>query len=152
MHLLGDTFKKHRLYPVGRLDRDTTGLLIVTNDGDLANTLSHPRYEISKTYVVTLDKSFQSHDYETVKKGIMLEDGQAFVDELICLNQAKTRLKISLHSGKNRIIRRIFEKLGYSVVKLDRTGFAHLIKKDLPAGCWRLLSSKDIALLKNKHK
>lgn len=152
MHLLGDGFKKHRLFPVGRLDRDTTGLLIITNDGFLANRLSHPRYEVPKTYIVTLDKSFDYRDFDILKEGIALEDGEAYIDNLLCLNQSKTRLKVMLHSGKNRIIRRIFARLGYDVIKLDRTCFAHLSKKDLPVGRWRLLSNKEVELLKDSKE
>jgi 23S rRNA pseudouridine2605 synthase len=151
MDLLGDTFEKYRLYPIGRLDRDTTGLLVVTNDGTLAHQLSHPRYEIPKTYVVTLDKSFDFRDLEVLKNGIMLEDGEAYFDSVICLNQTKTRLKVTLHSGKNRIIRRIFAKLFYEVIKLDRIGFAYLTKKDLSVGRWRFLTPKEVKLLKRNE-
>lgn len=152
LDLLDSSLKKYRLYPVGRLDRDTTGLLVITNDGDCAHRLSHPRYEISKTYVVTLDRPLEVYDYERIKEGIMLEDGQAFFDSFVYLNQSKTRLKVTLHSGKNRIIRRIFAYLGYGIKKLDRISFATITKKDLPVGRWRFLTPQEIASLKTDKK
>lgn len=149
MDLLDFSMRTHRLYPVGRLDRDTTGLVLITNDGFLANRLSHPRYEVPKTYIVTLNHSFDWRDYEPLKNGIALDDGEAYIDSLISLNQPKTRLKVTLHSGKNRIIRRLFAKLGYTVVKLDRVAFAQVTKKDLPVGHWRFLSEDEVETLKS---
>ncbi len=146
--LLVDSKITQNLKPVGRLDRDTTGLLLLTNDGTLAQRLSHPRYEITKTYIVTLNRSFDFRDTEALKNGVTLSDGEAYVDSVQSLNQTRTRLKVLLHSGKNRIIRRLFEHFGYTVVKLDRTGYADLSKKDLSIGRWRFLTPKEVAQLK----
>lgn len=148
MDLLDTIPNKQRLYPVGRLDRDTTGLLLMTNDGTLTQRLAHPRYEVSKTYIVTIDSPFNSADYAPLKNGIALDDGEVMVDSVLCLNQSKTRLKVCLHSGKNRVIRRIFARLGYNVLKLDRVSFAQIVKKDLPVGRWRYLTDKEIERLK----
>ena len=148
MNLLDDTVRNYRLYPVGRLDRETTGLLLITNDGVLAQKLLHPRYEVSKTYVVTVDRPFQHNDYELlIKEGVMLVDGKAEVDKVVYLNRSKTRLKVILHSGKNRIIRRIFAKLNYNVIGLDRIGYADLSKRNLSIGRWRFLTKTEVASL-----
>lgn len=151
LDLIDKSLKKYRLYPIGRLDRETTGLLLITNDGDFANKMSHPRYEIGKTYVATLERPLAALDYESIKNGISLDDGIATVDTLMYLNQGKTRLKINLHSGKNRIIRRIFAKLGYRIIKLDRVCFADLTKKGLSVGRWRFLTAKEVKQLKNPN-
>lgn len=140
---------KERVYPVGRLDRSTTGVLLLTNDGELTKKLTHPRYEKKKIYHVTLDKSLKSADMEKIREGIMLEDGEIKVDDISYVEGAETKKEVGveIHSGKNRIVRRIFESLGYSVVKLDRVYFAGLTKKDLPRGKWRFLSQKEISML-----
>lgn len=137
-----------RLYPVGRLDRNTTGVLLLTNDGDLAQKLSHPKYEARKIYQVTLDKAFAKPDFDKVLAGVQLEDGVAVVDKLAYLAQ-KNELGLEIHSGRNRIVRRIFESLGYEVEKLDRVMYAGLTKKNLPRGKWRLLTEKEVIVLKH---
>src|SRR5579885_141432 len=137
-----------RLYPVGRLDRNTTGLLVLTNDGELANLLSHPKYEVSKIYLVTLSKGITSSDVEKIAQGIELEDGFIKIDEVDVAPQTKNCVVgIVLHSGKNRIVRRIFEHLGYEIKKLDRVGYAGLTKKGLPVGQWRYLTTQEVAAL-----
>lgn len=137
-----------RLYPVGRLDRNTTGLLLLTNDGDLAQKLSHPSYETKKVYQVTLDKPLTKKDFEAILAGLELEDGPVTVDALSYLDE-KNELGIEIHSGRNRIVRRIFESLGYTVEKLDRVMYAGLTKKNLPRGEWRLLEEREVILLKH---
>ncbi|MBS1584992.1 MAG: rRNA pseudouridine synthase [Bacteroidetes bacterium] len=137
-----------RLYPVGRLDRHTTGLILLTNDGDLAQKLSHPSYQMKKVYQVTLDKALTKADFEKIMAGLELEDGPAVVDEMAYLEK-KNELGLEIHSGKNRIVRRIFESLGYSVEKLDRVMYAGLTKKNLPRGKWRLLTDREIIHLKH---
>lgn len=137
-----------RLYPVGRLDRNTTGLLLLTNDGDLAQRLSHPSYETKKVYQVTLNKPLTKKDFEAILAGLELEDGKVQVDALSYLDE-KNELGIEIHSGRNRIVRRIFESLGYEVDKLDRVMYAGLTKKNLPRGKWRLLQEKEVILLKH---
>ena len=137
-----------RLYPVGRLDRNTTGLLLLTNDGDLAQKLSHPSYETKKVYQVTLDKPLTKKDFEAILAGLELEDGPVVVDALSYLDE-KNELGIEIHSGRNRIVRRIFESLGYTVEKLDRVMYAGLTKKNLPRGEWRLLEEREVILLKH---
>ncbi|GMU19498.1 MAG: hypothetical protein AMXMBFR12_06900 [Candidatus Babeliales bacterium] len=134
-----------RIYPVGRLDRDTSGLLLLTNDGNLAQKLAHPRYEVQKTYLVTLDRLLLKEDYDEIRKGIHLKDGFIKVDALHFLpEQKKNRVKVVIHSGKNRIVRRIFEFFGYRVVKLDRIAYAGLSKKGLEVGQWRHLTKDEI--------
>ncbi len=137
-----------RLFPVGRLDRNTTGLLLLTNDGDLAQKLSHPSYQVKKVYQVTLDKPLTKADFDKVLAGVKLEDGVAPVDSLAYLEE-KNDLGIEIHSGRNRIVRRIFESLGYEVVKLDRVMYAGLTKKNIPRGKWRFLSEREIVLLRH---
>ncbi|MGN6477786.1 MAG: pseudouridine synthase, partial [Flavipsychrobacter sp.] len=137
-----------RLYPVGRLDRNTTGLILLTNDGDLAQKLSHPSYETKKVYQVTLDKPLTKIDFEKILAGLTLEDGEVKVDALSYLDE-KNELGIEIHSGRNRIVRRIFESLGYVVEKLDRVMYAGLTKKKLPRGEWRFLEDKEVILLKH---
>lgn len=139
-----------RVYPVGRLDRNTTGLLLLTNDGDLAKKLSHPSHQVKKIYHVILDRNFKSSDMEKIKEGITLEDGIAEVDDVTYIKDAKkTEVGIELHSGKNRIIRRIFEALNYKVIKLDRVYYAGLTKKDLKRGWFRNLKAKEVIMLKH---
>ena len=140
-----------RIYPVGRLDRDTTGLLLLTNDGDLAQRLSHPRYEVKKIYAATLDRILLSSDFEQIANGVTLTDGFIKPDMLIyASSQSKNVVHITVHSGKNRIIRRIFEKIGYEVAKLDRIEYAGLTKKELPIGQWRSLTPLEIKKLLKK--
>jgi 23S rRNA pseudouridine2605 synthase len=141
---------KERIYPVGRLDRNTTGLLLLTNDGDLAKKLTHPKHKVRKVYHVELDKPLIKSDMLKIIEGIELEDGIAVVDEVAYTENttSKKDIGIELHSGKNRIVRRIFEALGYDVLKLDRVIFAGLTKKDLPRGKWRILTDHEISYLK----
>ena len=139
---------EERIYPVGRLDRDTTGLLLFTNDGDLTKKLTHPSSEIEKTYDVELDKPFASVDMDMLRQGVELRDGKITPDEVEFVGEGKKEVGITIHSGKNRIVRRIFESLGYEVVKLDRVVFAGLTKKDLPRGRWRFLTKNEISFLK----
>ena len=142
-----------RVYPVGRLDKDTTGLLLFTNDGDLAKTLTHPRYEVRKLYRVTLNKRIDQKTLNRVLEGIELEDGFVKADDVSFVEgvAGNREVGIELHSGKNRIVRRIFRHLGFEVVKLDRVVFADLTKKDLPRGKWRLLNTNEVGLLKRKY-
>ena len=141
---------RERVYPVGRLDRNTTGLLLLTNDGDLTKKLTHPRYGVKKIYQVTLDKSLSKTDMQKIADGIELEDGAVKADEISYVGDGKEKneIGIQLHSGRNRIVRRVFEHLGYDVVKLDRVYFAGLTKKDLPRGRWRLLTALEVSMLK----
>jgi 23S rRNA pseudouridine2605 synthase len=141
---------KERIYPVGRLDRDTTGLLLFTNDGDMAKKLTHPRYEATKIYHVETDKPVQKEHLELLMRGIELEDGRIQADkaEYVTDGKSSREVGIEIHSGKNRIVRRMFEKLGYEVVKLDRVQFASLTKKDLPRGYYRHLTEKEVSFLK----
>ena len=137
-----------RLFPVGRLDRDTSGLLLITNDGDLTQKLSHPAYNIKKVYQVTLDKLLTKAHFEQIVEGVELEDGKAVVDSLAYLEK-KNELGLEIHSGRNRIVRRIFESLGYVVEKLDRVMYAGLTKKNLPRSKWRYLDEREVVLLKH---
>lgn len=139
---------KERVYPVGRLDRNTTGLLLFTNDGELTTKLMHPKFGIKKVYQVTLDKNLKGEDFQQLEEGVELEDGFIQPDALSYINGNKKELGIEIHSGRNRIVRRIFEHLGYEVVKLDRVVFAGLTKKDLPRAKWRFLTDKEVAFLK----
>jgi len=144
---------RERIYPVGRLDRNTTGLLLMTNDGDLAEKLSHPRNNITKLYQVELNKSLSQGDLNKIQFGIELEDGFIKPDQVSYVTGgSKKEVGIQIHSGKNRIVRRIFESLGYEVVKLDRVVYSHLTKKDLPRGRWRYLEEKEIIQLKHLIK
>lgn len=137
-----------RLYPVGRLDRNTTGVLLLTNDGDLAKKLTHPSHGAEKIYHVTLHKSVAPEDIRRLADGIHLDDGPAQADEVNYAGDSRREVGIKLHMGRNRIVRRMFEALGYEVVKLDRVLFAGLTKKDLQRGHWRHLTDKEIAWLK----
>lgn len=140
---------KERVYPVGRLDRETTGLLLFTNDGDLAKKLTHPRYRASKIYHVEVNKPVTPEDMEKLKTGIFLEDGNVACDHVEYVKGGTSHeVGVELHSGKNRIVRRLFEALGYQVVKLDRVKFAGLTKKDLPRGFFRHLTEQEVAFLK----
>lgn len=142
---------KERIFPVGRLDRNTTGLLLITNDGDLSNKLAHPKYQIRKIYQVELDKPVTGPHMQQILDGLELEDGTAQVDHITYL-QSKDEIGIEIHSGKNRIVRRIFEHLGYSVDKLDRVLYAGLTKKNLPKGQWRMLTRQEVINLKHLNK
>ena len=138
-----------RVYPIGRLDRNTSGVLLLTNDGDLTQKLSHPSYEIKKIYEVKLDKPLTKTDFDKIVKGLKLEDGEINVDSLAYADSKdKSIIGIELHSGRNRIVRRIFEHLGYDVKGLDRVMYANLTKKNVERSKWRFLSEKEIRLLK----
>ena len=138
-----------RIYPVGRLDRNTTGVLLLTNDGDLASKLTHPKYEKKKIYHVTLDKTLEKDDYETIIAGITLDEDVITVDALEFVKEGDLKqVGIEIHSGQNRVVRRIFEKLGYKIIRLDRVFFAGLTKKNLPRGKYRFLSEREISMLK----
>lgn len=146
-------FFKHvpeRLYPIGRLDRNTTGLIIMTNDGELAQKLSHPKYEIPKTYSVTLHRPITPEDIALLKKGVMLHDGMMKVDEVKVVSaQAPKTVLVTIHSGRNHIIKRLFGALKYFVKKLDRPNIAGLVKKGIAVGGYRELTEKEIEKLKN---
>ena len=148
-----DLFKgieDRRIFPVGRLDRNTTGLLLLTNDGELAQKLSHPKHNTVKVYQVVLDKPLLKEHFEAIAKGVMLEDGLAMVDELAYTNiKDKTEIGIQIHIGRNRIVRRLFEHFNYQVKALDRVIYAGLTKKNLPRGKWRELSPKEVIYLKH---
>lgn len=149
MHLV-EKASRERIYPIGRLDRNTTGLLLMTNDGDLAEKLSHPRNKVTKIYQVELDKNLTQGDFNKIAFGLELEDGFIKPDALSYVQGASKReIGIQIHSGKNRIVRRIFESLGYNVIKLDRSIYANLTKKDLPRGRWRRLEEQEIIQLKH---
>lgn len=141
---------KERIYPVGRLDRNTLGLLLFTNDGELTKKLTHPRFGVKKIYHVFLDKALKKEDLESIANGITLEDGQIKPDAIAYATNEndKKQIGMELHSGRNRIVRRIFEHLGYRVMKLDRVFFAGITKKDLPRGKWRMLKEEELNLLK----
>lgn len=140
-----------RVYPVGRLDRNTTGLLLFTNDGDLAKRLSHPSHQVQKVYQVTLDKNVSVNDIQKIADGIELEDGPVAADAITYVEgQDKNIVGIEIHSGRNRIVRRIFEHLGYRVKALDRVSYAGLTKKNIPRGKWRFLSPPEVSYLKMK--
>jgi 23S rRNA pseudouridine2605 synthase len=140
---------RERIYPVGRLDRNTTGVLLLTNDGELTKRLTHPKFEKLKIYHVQLNKGLKGGDMEKVSTGVTLEDGLIKADAISYADPSdKSQVGIEIHSGRNHIVRRIFEHLGYEVVKLDRVYFAGLTKKNLHRGEWRFLSQKEIAMLK----
>lgn len=141
---------RERIYPVGRLDRETTGVLLLTNDGELAKKLTHPRHRVKKTYHVVLDKNLKTPDFQKLAAGIELDDGAVKIDAIAYVEgiSGKKEIGLEIHSGKNRIVRRIFESLGYEVVKLDRVSFAGLTKKDVPRGKWRYLNEKEVGFLK----
>lgn len=139
-----------RVYPVGRLDRNTTGVLLLTNDGELASKLTHPSFMKKKIYHVWLDKEINSNDMQKIVDGIVLDDGEIHADAISYVEQEDLKqVGIEIHSGKNRIVRRIFEHLGYKVVKLDRVYFSGLTKKNLPRGKWRFLNAQEVINLKS---
>jgi len=141
---------KERIYPVGRLDRNTTGVLLFTNDGDLAKKLTHPRYEVKKIYHVELDRPIDVDQIKALHEGITLDDGDFVkVDKAEIIVDTRSReVGVEIHSGKNRVVRRIFEAINYKVVRLDRVKFAGLTKKDLPRGTWRHLTSQEVDFLR----
>jgi len=139
---------KERVYPVGRLDRNTMGLLLFTNDGEMTKKLTHPKHLVQKLYHVELDKNLKQDDLLKIQNGVELEDGFIKPDEVSYAGESKREVGILIHSGRNRVVRRIFEQLSYEVVRLDRIMFAGLTKKELPRGRWRRLTDKEIAFLK----
>ena len=148
LDLIGDACPE-RVYPVGRLDKSTTGVLLLTNDGDLTGKLTHPKYNRKKIYHVFLDKSVSREDLFRISEGIELDDGFVAADAVSYADQDdRTQIGIELHSGQNRVVRRMFESMGYKVKKLDRVYFAGLTKKNLPRGKWRFLTPKEISMLK----
>ncbi len=140
---------KERVYPVGRLDRNTSGLLLLTNDGDLTDKLTHPSYNVKKIYKAELDKPLTKNDFQKIREGVHLEEGKAVVDDLAIVSEDGKTVGIEIHIGWNRLIRRIFESLDYEVVKLDRSVYATLDKKDLSRGHWRFLRQDEIVRLKH---
>lgn len=146
-----NAIQKPRLYPVGRLDRNTTGVLLITNDGELAQKLTHPSSEVQKIYHVVLNKSLRKDDFNKIAEGgVVLEDGIAEVDEIAYPNpKNKAEIGVQIHTGKNRFIRRLFEAMDYEIEKLDRVFFAGLTKKDLPRGRWRFLNEAEVRLLRH---
>jgi len=148
LELLGNDCRE-RVYPVGRLDKETTGVLLLTNDGDLTGRLTHPKYDRRKVYHVFLDNPVTKEDMLKLSEGIELDGEKVVTDALAYADPAdKSQIGLELHSGKNRVIRRMFESLGYRVKKLDRVYFAGLTKKNLPRGKWRFLSDKEVNMLK----
>ena len=139
---------KERIYPVGRLDRNTTGLLLFTNDGEMTKKLTHPKHEVEKLYHVELDKNLKQDDFEKIRDGVELEDGFIQPDELSYTGETKREVGIKIHSGRNRIVRRLFEHMGYDVLRLDRVMFAGLTKKNIPRAKWRFLTEKEVSFLK----
>jgi len=139
---------KERIYPVGRLDKNTTGVLLFTNDGEMTKKLTHPKHGIRKIYHVELDKNLIFEDFNKIVEGVELDDGIIIPDEMAYVGNSKREIGITIHSGRNRVVRRIFESLNYQVIKLDRVVFAGLTKKDLPRGKWRFLSREEINILK----
>ncbi|MBM3414508.1 MAG: rRNA pseudouridine synthase [Bacteroidetes bacterium] len=147
--LLGKATKE-RIYPVGRLDRNTTGVLLLTNDGDLAQQLTHPSHQVRKIYQVTLDKPLEKNHFAQLAKGVVLEDGPVTIDAIAYSDpKDKRQLGVEMHSGRNRIVRRLFEHVGYDVKNLDRVLFAGLTKKNVDRGKWRFLTEKEVRLLKH---
>jgi 23S rRNA pseudouridine2605 synthase len=148
LHLVSKACKE-RIYPVGRLDRNTTGLLLLTNDGELTKRLTHPSYRVKKLYSVELDRNLTKEDMKSIIEGVMLDDGVVEVDQVAWEDKEnRSRVGIEIHSGRNRVIRRLFESLGYKVKKLDRVVFAGLTKKDLPRGRYRHLTPMEVNMLK----
>ncbi len=140
---------QERVYPVGRLDKNSLGVLLITNDGDLTKKLTHPSYNKKKIYQVDLNKNVSVEDLQKIYNGVELEDGVVEVDDIQFTSESKRQIGIEIHSGRNRVVRRLFESLGYSVVKLDRVYFAGLTKKNLPRGRWRFLTDAEVSMLKS---
>ena len=136
-----------RIYPVGRLDRNTTGVLLLTNDGDLAAKLTHPKFGKKKIYAVTLDRDLEEEDELTIRHGITLDDEEIIPDALEFTDKDRKHIGLEIHSGQNRVVRRIFEKVGYKVVALDRVSFAGLTKRNVPRGRYRFLTEREVAML-----
>ncbi len=150
MDLVKDACEE-RIYPVGRLDRNTTGLLLLTNDGELSKKLTHPSHKVEKVYQVKLDKSVSVVDIQIIAKGIDLDDGFIAADVVSFVEgEDKDTVGIEIHSGRHRVVRRIFEQLGYRIKALDRVTFAGLTKKNIPRGKWRLLTPREVSYLKMK--
>lgn len=148
LDLIGDACRE-RVYPVGRLDKATTGVLLLTNDGELTGKLTHPKYKRKKIYHVFLDKPVKKNDLYSLTEGLEIEGENIVIDSVAYAEpEDKSQVGLEIHSGQNRIIRKIFEKLGYKVIKLDRVYYAGLTKKNLPRGKWRFLSEKEINMLK----
>jgi 23S rRNA pseudouridine2605 synthase len=145
LDLLGSSFDDYRLYPVGRLDMTTTGVLLLTNDGDAAQRLAHPSKKVAKIYVVKLDRPYSTEDTPRLIKGVRLDDGPAHVDSLF--QHSPQVVEVTTHSGRNRIVRRLFEYLGYRIKSLERTSFAGLNTRGLPRGGWRRLTGSEIKRL-----
>ncbi|MGN0187370.1 MAG: pseudouridine synthase [Paludibacteraceae bacterium] len=138
-----------RIYPVGRLDRNTTGVLLLTNDGDLTSKMTHPKYKQKKIYEAVLDHEISEEDMQKLRDGLDLEDGEIHVDDIsYCADDDHRKVGVEIHSGRNRIVRRMFDAIGYKVLRLDRVYFAGLTKKNLPRGKWRYLSEREVNLLK----
>lgn len=148
MQLISRDMCPERIFPVGRLDKSTTGVLLLTNDGELAEKLTHPSFQKKKIYQVTLDKNLKPEDMDRLVQGVDLEDGPAYADEVAYNGDDRSIVGIEIHSGRNRIVRRMFEALGYRVRKLDRVYFAGLTKKNLRRGQWRFLSEEEVTMLK----
>ena len=148
MQLISRDMCPERIFPVGRLDKSTTGVLLLTNDGELAEKLTHPSFQKKKIYQVTLDKNLKPEDMDRLVQGVDLEDGPAYADEVAYNGDDRSIVGIEIHSGRNRIVRRMFEALGYRVRKLDRVYFAGLTKKNLRRGQWRFLSDEEVTMLK----
>lgn len=142
---------KTRVYPIGRLDRNTTGVLLLTNDGQLAQELAHPKFNVEKVYQVTLSNELSNEHFEAIKKGVRLKDGPVKIDH-ITRGMQKNKARITIHSGRYRIVRRIFESFGYTVRKLDRINFAGITKRGLAAGEYRFLSKKEVMGLKKPKR
>lgn len=140
---------KQRVYPVGRLDRNTSGLLLLTNDGDLTDKLTHPSYNVKKIYKAELDRPLAKADFQKIRDGVKLEEGRAIVDDLAVVSDDGKTIGVEIHIGWNRVIRRIFEAVGYEVVKLDRSVYATLDKKELSRGHWRFLREDEVIRLKH---
>jgi 23S rRNA pseudouridine2605 synthase len=138
---------QERIYPVGRLDRNTTGVLLLTNDGDLAAKLTHPKFEKKKVYAATLDRELTEEDEQTLRNGVVLDDGKVVPDALEFPKGDRLHIGLEIHSGQNRVVRRMFEKVGYHVEQLDRVSFAGLTKKNVPRGKWRFLTPKEVSML-----
>lgn len=137
-----------RVYPVGRLDKNSLGVLLLTNDGELTRQLTHPSYNKKKIYQVTLDKPLTKAHLDQIAKGVTLEDGEIIVDDIAWVDASKKEVGVEIHSGRNRVVRRIFESLGYKISKLDRVFFAGLTKKNLKRGAWRFLTPAEVSMLK----
>jgi len=140
---------KERVYPVGRLDKNSLGVLLITNDGELTKKLTHPSHEKKKVYQVTLDRAAVMEELQKLLEGVELDDGVAKADEVEFLDEGRREVGITIHTGRNRIVRRMFEALGYHVQKLDRVYFAGLTKKGLRRGAWRYLTPKEVAMVKS---